>query len=234
MILLNTRPSEYRSHFANTFGGLGLPIIETPVLSAQHLSAWPDEPALYDAIIFTSPMAVTSRPPDNRWNDLPAYAVGPATAAAAYAAGFSHVRQTGHTAADLSTVLAQATFRRALYPSAYDVTVDLSQRFPGKVARLVTYRMADVHQLSAVAIAALQAHTNNFVPLFSRRSAENFARLLRPLKTRRAWLTALGISSQVLDITSRPWDDEVTAHAPTSPAMAAELADYLNIQRKAA
>jgi uroporphyrinogen-III synthase len=231
MIILNTRPREYRADFAAAFGGLGLPIIESPVLATEPLAAWPHDPTAYDALIFTSPIAPTLRPDDARWTELPVFAVGPATAASAQKSGFRHVRCTGHTAKDLSVVLACETFRRALYPGAEDVTLDLSAKFPHRVERAVVYRMNPAHALSPAVLNALRSGTRIFTPLFSRRSAEILTTLAQPY----CWnLTIVGISANALNVPNRFWGEAITARIPTSESMAAALAEHLNTVRRAA
>jgi len=234
MILLNTRPLEYAAQFAADFAASGLLIINSPVLRFEPVGGWPASPARYDALIFTSPAAPHLRPADAGWNSLPVYAVGPATAAAARAAGFEDVRQTGFTAAELASALRHAPFSRALYPSGADVTIDLSALFPGRIERAVVFRAVTLGALSAPAHAVLNTRTHVYAPLFSRRSAQAFAEALKLLNDLRAEVTAVGISAAVLDVKGAPWTNAIAASTPTSAAMAAVLADHLSLRRLAA
>jgi uroporphyrinogen-III synthase len=234
MIILNTRPVAHGAAFVRDFSALGLPIVHSPVLMAHSLAAWPTTADAYDAVIFTSPFAPALRPADPRWRDLPVFAVGEATAAAARAAGFGDVRCTGYTAADLCAVLSAHAFLRALHPSGADIARDLAAAFPGRVERIVVYRMIAATTLSSQATGLLRTSTELIVPLFSRRSAEAFATLVRSIDQRRARVTAVGISAQVLGIASPPWRRAIVAPVPTGPAMAAVLADHMNPRREAA
>ncbi|MDX2145514.1 MAG: uroporphyrinogen-III synthase [Rhodospirillaceae bacterium] len=234
MIILNTRPAAHGAAFVREFSHLGAPIVHSPVLTAHILPAWPTTVDDYDAVIFTSPMAPALRPADPGWRDLPVFAVGEATAAAARAAGFGDVRCTGHTAVDLCAVLSTQTFRRALHPSGADITRDVAAAFPGRVERVAVYRMIAATALSPEAAALLRTPTELIVPLFSRRSAAAFAALARSVAARRAALTAVGISAHALDIASPPWHGAIAVPVPTAPAMAAAVADHLNPRRAAA
>jgi uroporphyrinogen-III synthase len=234
MILLNTRPLDYRAQFAADFAGCGLPLIASPVLRFETVAPWPGAAADYDALIFTSPAAAVRRPADEQWSALPVYAVGPATAAAARAAGFRDVRRRGATAADLVAVLDGETFRCALHPGGEDVTIDLSRRFAGRIARAVIYRAAKTDGLSLEAVAALRSPSIVIAPLFSRRSAEAFADLLRSVASRAAPVIALGISATAVDVPGAPWDAVVVPSDPNATAMADAVIQFLATCRQAA
>jgi uroporphyrinogen-III synthase len=230
MILLNTRPIEYHAQFAADFARCDLAIVQSPVLRFENQAPWPGQAADYDALIFTSPAAPARRPADALWNSLPAYAVGPATAAAAHNVGFKHVRCTGATAADLAAVLDKEKFNRALHPGGEDLTLDLSLRFPGRVTRVATFRAVKNESLSLGAIKALRASTPTIAPLFSRRSAQAFADLLRAIGPHAAHVTALAISAAAIDVPNAPWNEALVSPAPNAAAMAA----LLNPHRRAA
>jgi uroporphyrinogen-III synthase len=235
MIILNTRPQVYQESFAKAFGCFGAPIIQSPLLDAQDIQAWPLSADDFDAVLLTSPYALRLCPPHTDWQGKTVFAVGAASAAAARIAGFQHVVCTGHTADDMIAILKTQTFRYAFYPSGEDVTMDLTQIFGERVSRCVVYRMNFISELSANAQKALLAPSEIIIPLFSRRSAEAFAKVVRTVGLdRRGKLAALGISASAISIPSPPWDEEIVAAVPTSASMALALARHLTGSRLAA
>jgi uroporphyrinogen-III synthase len=235
MIVLNTRPACHRDAFARAFAPLGLPIVVSPVLAPRVIAPWPDDPGAFDAVVFTSPYAPTLRPDDARWTAKTVFAVGPATAAAARAAGFGRVIRTGGTAAELIPVLARQPFRQAFHPSGADVATDLAALFPTRLVRRAVYRMDPVGGLAPAAVAALAASIDVVVPLFSHRSAAAFAAAVEAsAPNRRARLVALGISAAALNITAPPWALALVAPQPTAGAMARTLATRTLDKRRAA
>src|SRR5262249_533985 len=135
-------------------------------------------PGAFDLVIFTSQAAIMFFPDAPAWLAKKVCAVGEATAAAARAAGFRQVIQTGDDAADLKRYLAGATFGPALHSSAEDVAHDLSADFPGRVERIVTYRMRARTELPAELVGPISSGCLVLAPLFSRRSAIVLADLL--------------------------------------------------------
>ena len=124
-MILDTRPAVYRARTAAAYGGAA-PIVHWPIQTPRALGGWP-APAGFDAILFTSQLAVGFLP--QGWEGHRAYAVGEGTAEALTARGFRAVTQTGLTGADMQTALKSSDFRRAFYPSAAKVSVDLAQVF---------------------------------------------------------------------------------------------------------
>jgi len=234
-MILNTRPHAYCESFANDFGRFGVPIVDSPLLDAQDIQAWPPSANDFDAVLVTSPYALRLCPVSTDWHGKTVYAVGAASASAARMAGFQHVVCTGHTAEDMIAIIKTQTFRHAFYPSGQDVTVDLTQNFGERVYRSIVYRMTFIPDLSATAQKALEASTEIFIPLFSRRSAEAFAQAMRALRFhRRGQRTVVGISRSAIALPSPSWDDEIVAEVPTSASMALALAGHLSRSRLAA
>lgn len=165
------------------------------------------------------------------WLERTAYAVGAATAEAARRAGYARVIQTGLDAKDLAAALAEAPFKKAFYPSAEDLGTDVSLDDPMRIHRLAVYRMEPAMCLSAAAEVAARTGEPLIVPLFSRRSAQAFERLLREAKAAVAGrLGAVAISAEVLGDAAGPWQRRAVADKPTleavvekTAAMAAEL-----------
>ncbi len=81
-----------------------------PVLISEPTGAVVPAPADYDAIVFTSQVAVATFPETPAWREKTAYAVGASTADAARAASFTQTVQTGVDAVDLLQHLSTASF----------------------------------------------------------------------------------------------------------------------------
>jgi uroporphyrinogen-III synthase len=219
-IILNTRPALYRERFHEAFSSIGWPIIDYPVLSEEALSPFVPPPQGFDAVIFTSPMAVRFFPVGEVWRSKLAFAVGPGTLDAARAAGFTNVVQTGSDADDLKRYLARAVFAKALYPSGEDVTSDFSEAFPGKIQRVVLYRMVAREALAGEIVVAIKNAKAVIAPVFSKRSAAVLGDLLNKAGLTSADITVVGISDEVLT-GNGPWRARAVAAQPTLEAVAA-------------
>jgi uroporphyrinogen-III synthase len=217
-IILNTRPVFYRERFHEAFAGAGWPIVDFPVLREEALSAFVPPPQGFDAIIFTSPMAVRFFPPAEAWRPKLAFAVGPGTLDAARAAGFTNAVQTGSDADDLKKYLARAVFAKALYPSGEDVTADFSEAFPGKIQRIVLYRMVAQAALPGEIVAAIKGAKAVVAPVFSKRSAAVLGDLLNKAGIASTNVIAVGISEDVFG--DGPWRSRAVAAQPTLEAVA--------------
>ncbi len=232
-VILNIRPMSYRARFHDAFARLGWRIIDSPVLVPEAMGAMLPDPAGYDAVIFTSQIAVEMLEGAAAWREKAAYAVGPATADAARRAGFSRTVQTGLDSTDLIAFLATAGFRQAFYPSAEDVSADVSLDDPVRIRRLAVYRMAPSRVLSPDVLKLARAGAPVLVPLFSRRSVQTVERLLKDagISAQDTCLVAVAISADVLGPDAGPWQRQGVADKPTleavvekAAAMAAELA----------
>ena len=225
-IILNIRPLTYRSRFHTAFGPIGWPIIDSPVLVPESTGAAIPSPEGFDAVIFTSQVAVDMLGDPDRWRGKTAYAVGPAMAAAARDAGFARTVQTGFDAKDLIASLGSADFKQAFYPSAEDVSADISLDDPARIRRLAVYRMKPAKALSAEALENLRAGASVLVPLFSRRSARTLESLLAGagLASHNAHLAAVAISLEALGPHPGPWQRRSVADKPTLEAVVAKTA----------
>ncbi|HEX8570032.1 MAG TPA: uroporphyrinogen-III synthase [Caulobacteraceae bacterium] len=128
-----------------------------PLLAVRRLNA-PLELEGVGAVAFTSANAVSAAPPELAAADLPVFAVGDATAAAAREAGFSRVESARGDA----TALAALVRRRrpdfagdVLHPRASEPTVDLAELLGGEVR----VRPLVVYETVAVPLPAEAAET---------------------------------------------------------------------------
>ena len=218
-MILDTRPAVYRARTAAAYGDAA-PIVHWPIQTPRAIGAWPD-PTAFDAILFTSQLAVGFLPPG--WERHKAFAVGEGTAEALKGRGFATVIQTGLTGAEMVAALKSADFRRGFYPSAAKVSVDLASAFPEKVERRAVYEMVAEDHVPDAIVAQITGPQNPdkrvIAPLFSRASAAVLARLVANID---ATFDAVGISAAVFE-TPGPWRTKIVAAAPTLDAIATEV-----------
>lgn len=222
--ILNIRPETYRQRFHAAFAPIGWPIIDSPVLVPESMNPALPDAAGYDAIIFTSQVAIDMLGGAGAWRGKTAYAVGSATADAARRAGFTRIVQTGSDASEMTGALAAAAFRQAFYPSAEDVSADISLDDPVRIRRMAIYRMIPCKDLAPELLAAARAGRRIIIPLFSRRSARTAARLMADagISAQNAHLTAVAMSEDVLAGEPGPWQGQWVADNPTLEAMVAK------------
>lgn len=225
-VIANIRPASYGVRFHDAFKAIGWPIIDAPVLAPESLGAIFPHAHAYDAIIFTSQVAVEMVSEAAAWHDKIAYAVGAATADAARRRGFTQVIQTGSDAKDLADVLAAAGFQRAFYPSAEDVSADLSLTDPTRIHRLAVYRMTPCTSLPETLLSHIRSGHPVIVPLFSRHSARTVERLLNDagFSGKTPGLTAVAISPEVPSPDAGPWQRWAVADTPTMDSIAVRTA----------
>jgi uroporphyrinogen-III synthase len=220
-MILDIRPSHYRTRTAAAYAAAGDFILHWPVLEPVSLdTSWPD-PSGYDAVLFTSPFAADLAP--DIWRTVTAYAVGEGTHAALRARGFARVVRTGATARDMVRHLQGASFRAAFYPSAADITCDLAAAFPGRVMRRTVYRMAPTGPFPPAVADVLARATHVIAPVFSRRSAVALDRAFTRAGLRHAAVDAVGISPTVLARAAFPYRRRVAAASPTLAGVAAAV-----------
>ncbi|MGE4064051.1 MAG: uroporphyrinogen-III synthase [Rhodospirillaceae bacterium] len=223
-VIVNVRPANYRDRFHEAFAPIGWTILDSPVLVPESMNAVTPDPGGFDAVIFTSQVAVETL--GEGWRDKTAFAVGAATAEAARRAGFTRTVQTGLDSKDLAAALAAAGFRQALYPSAEDVSADVSLDDPVRIRRIATYRMSASAHLSAEVVERARARETMIIPLFSRRSARTVQDLLAKagLTAQNAVLGAVAISPDVFPGEPGPWQRRSVADKPTLEAVVAASA----------
>ncbi len=224
--ILNTRPAIYRARTAAAFAGTGLPVVDWPLFTPHATArAWP-APDSFDAVLFTSQVAVAFAPP--AWHGLTAYVVGKGTEAAALAAGFKLVIRTGQDAADMVQALQGAQFQRALYASGADITTDLAATFPGRVERLAVYEMAAEDRVPETVVERIEKG-GAIAPLFSRQTGRELARQLTGAQVDLGSIDAIGMSANVFD-PPNIWRREIVAKAPTLDGIAQAVTDLIRAE----
>jgi uroporphyrinogen-III synthase len=178
---------------------------------------------------FTSQIAVATFAPTPAWLTKKVFAVGQGTAETAAQAGFTDVIQTGQTVDDMRAFLRTADFTSALYPSADEITADLTVDSPGRIRREIAYRMVPRDDLPQQLIAHIQKGTPIVAPMFSRRGTDIFADVLgkASLTAANAKITAVGISANVFAGHPGPWHGQTVAEEPTLGALAAKTGEVI-------
>ncbi len=223
-MILNLRPSRYRSSFHHAFRGLSLSIVDCEMLHPKPLWIGPLVPDDYDVLILTSPMATDFLPDHSALRRLPILAVGAATAAASRQAGFADVQPAAGDARSLADVFAASPYKRALYLSAQEPACDLEARFPGRVHRRAIYRIVERADVPDAVASAIDGADRILIPIYSRRTGVAFAAaaarsgLMHALAVR---ATAVGISRRATTIAAPPWRQVVIAEAPNEAAVIA-------------
>ncbi len=185
MKLLVTRPLPDAEETAGRLRGLGHEVMVQPLLRTRLLPL--------AATVAPAALAVTSRngvralaawPAAAVWRDLPLFAVGEATAAAARGAGFTDISSAdgdGVALAELIIATRKPGDGRILYPAAEDRSPIFEQRLGEAgfaVDGVVAYRMAAADAFDPPIVEALAAGELDGVLLYSRRSAETFLALV--------------------------------------------------------
>jgi uroporphyrinogen-III synthase/predicted nucleic acid-binding Zn-ribbon protein len=183
MRILVTRPEPEARRFAAQLKEHGVDAVVAPLMSIER-----DEAPLppldgAQALVFTSANAVRAYAAKAGRSDLPVYAVGEATAAAARIAGYAKVVSAGSDAEGLAALLAgriDPAKGPLFHPTGADQAGDLAGTLRARgfeLQQAVLYRAAAATELPATARAALENGDVAGVALFSPRSAEIFVAL---------------------------------------------------------
>lgn len=187
--ILLTRPATQSRALAQTLAAEGWAPMIWPVLRIEPLAR--ADPAGAQAVLLTSANAAAQTRPAA----IPALCVGPATARAARAAGFSDVRSADGDAAAL-TALAVATLRPHDGPLVFARGAEVAGDVAGAlretgfhVIETVVYRAVPADAAPPDVDAALRCGRVAAAGFWSPRSAAAFAALARP------WRDGLGATA---------------------------------------
>ncbi len=201
MAVLVTRPSPDDEATAAGLRARGYEVLLAPMVRFEAVAFHDDMDALYGAVILTSANAVRGiHLKGHRLLELPLFAVGEHTAAAARHAGFTHVISGNSDAAGLrDSVLARVKAREVrkastlLYLAGADLACDLASELGEHGFRVVTqttYKMSPVTSLPREVCDAFAANRIEAVLHYSRRSARAF---LEAARTAGVEISALAI-----------------------------------------
>ncbi|MDA9479063.1 uroporphyrinogen III synthase [Bradyrhizobium sp. CCBAU 65884] len=187
MSILVTRPHPDNETTAEKLRARGLAVLLAPVLKFEPVAFHDESEAPYGAILVTSANAIRAVAPqlqDLGLLELPLFAVGEHTAAAARDAGFAEVIVAGGDAASLRDKVLQSARDKVLKKKStllYLAGADLSRDLGGElgaegfsVVTQTTYRMAPVKHLPREVCEGFAAHGVEAVLHYSRRSARAF------------------------------------------------------------
>jgi uroporphyrinogen-III synthase len=197
MSILVTRPHPDNEATAENLRARGHVVLLAPVLKFEPVAFHDESEANYSAIIVTSANAIRAVAPQLQdpglknlgLLELPLFAVGEHTAAAARDAGFAEVIVAGGDAASLRDKVIRSARDKVLkkkstllYLAGADLSRDLSGELGAEgfsVVMQTTYRMAPVKILPRDVCDGFAAHGIEAVLHYSRRSARAFLEAAR-------------------------------------------------------
>ncbi|MEY9125450.1 uroporphyrinogen-III synthase [Bradyrhizobium yuanmingense] len=187
MSILVTRPHPDNAATADNLRTRGHAVLLAPALKLEPVAFQGESEVSYDAVLVTSANAIRAiapQLPDLGLLELPLFAVGEHTAAAAREAGFAEVIVAGGDAASLREKVMQSARDKVLKKNStllYLAGVDLSRDLGGElgaegfhVVTQTSYRMAPVKHLPREVCEGFAAHGIEAVLHYSRRSARAF------------------------------------------------------------
>ncbi len=154
--ITRTRPGADQT--AERLRALGVVALVDPVLDVRRLDVEVDTRG-YQALAFTSPNGVEAFCALSKKRDLPAFAVGDATAAALTQAGFASVESASGDVEALAALLLARRAGRVLAPGAADPAADLGALASGpgvEVTALPVYQTVERQPETALTDAGIK------------------------------------------------------------------------------
>lgn len=236
MKALVTRPAEDAAPLVRALAERGVEAVLAPMLSivpaADAARRVGDALIGAQAVLFTSANGARIFAGASARRELPAFAVGDASAAAARLAGFRSVMSAGGDVADLAALVAArlAPQQGALvHVAGSEVAGDLAGALGAAgftVRRAVVYAAPAATALEPATAAALARGELALALFFSPRTAATFVRLAAAAGVGPACgaLTAIALSPAVATALGElAWRRVAVARAPTQPALLAAL-----------
>jgi uroporphyrinogen-III synthase len=181
MKVLVTRPAEDGAEIAQRLAAMGHEALLAPLLRVEFHGGPPLVLDDVQAILATSANGVRAVARRTARRDLPLFAVGPQTAAAAEAAGFIRVRNAAGDAAALVVRAAEwadpakGWLLHAAGEEASGALAETLRTLGFQVRRESLYRVIPVQEMPPEAASALAQGKVDAALFFSPRSAETFA-----------------------------------------------------------
>ena len=236
MKALVTRPRDDSAVLVRALAARGVETVLAPLLTIAAIPGaarrLPDLLAGAQALLFTSANGVRAFAAASERRELPVFAVGDATAAAARIADFRSVHSAGGDVADLAELVAArlAPTGGALVHAAGSVVAgDLAGRLDAQgfaVRRAQLYEAVPATALDAAAAAPLARGEVALALFFSPRTAATFVRLAAAAATLPACrtMTAIALSPAVAAaLAPIAWRGVRIAAAPTQESLLATL-----------
>ncbi len=228
-LALLTRPEAEAASFAETIRAEGWEAVNWPLFRIVSRLSAPPDPGDAEAFVFTSARGVEALAAFGAPPPLPAWCVGPATAAAARAAGFAEVEDAAGNAAALTERLLAAPPLRVLHVRGAQAAGDLAGalRAAGREAReLIAYGTAPGGPPPEPVEAAMRAGRVRAALFFSPRAARRFAEAA-PDAWRAAYPAAAAIAisaATMAPLEALEFGRRIVAARPDGAAMRAALA----------
>lgn len=234
-LVLLTRPLPQSREFAELLPSSLCEFIYAPLLEVQTVVPdWPPSKGLPEALIVTSARAFSALSHEDRFKDIPLYAVGPRTAEEAKVCGFRSVIGPFETVQDLcaGVVANIPRFSRLLYVRGEDIRMDLRAVLNGyPIDEVIAYKALPITVFPPEVVDVFpKLHT---LTLFSPRSGQILLNLLRKyeLESACAQINLLSLSSSVLEsVGSIPWKSAKVAEHPDSASMVSALTHLLRTE----
>ncbi|HTY68528.1 MAG TPA: uroporphyrinogen-III synthase [Alphaproteobacteria bacterium] len=222
MRILLTRPRDDTAALAEKLRGAGHDVLSEPMLEIRFVPGAGVDLEGAQAVLFTSANGVRAFAAAEARRDLPVFAVGEATAAAARRAGFARVESAAGRVDDLVRLVRDRLVPGTgalVHAAGRDVAGDIAGelgRAGFEVRRAVLYTAESARTLSPDTARALKAGEIDAVLFYSARSAQTFRRLIDEagLAFSLARTAAFGLSHAAVEpVTSLPWARiDVAAH----------------------
>lgn len=230
MRILVTRPAEDAAFLVAALAARGHEAMVEPLLAIQPVAGAALDLSGVQALLFTSANSVRVFAGLSPRRDLPAFAVGDATASRCREAGFVRVESAGGDVAGLARLVAghlSPADGPLLHPAGHAVAGDLAGSLGAAgfaVRRQILYRAEPASRLSGEVVAAFRAGRIDAVLFFSPRTAATFVTLARDggLAQFLPAVEAACLSPAVAEaVAPLPWRRIVVAAVPTTEALLA-------------
>ena len=192
--VLLTRPLEQSQAIASALEVYGIASLIWPLTRIVPTVNRLDVPEGTDGLLFTSANGVRAFVALSARRDLPALAVGAATAEAARSAGFADVRSAEGDVAALAKIARASGLGRFLHPCGAEIAGDLAGALGSAgiaVEQAVIYRAEETGPAPAPVADALTARRVAAVTAWSPRAAQILARRLEDFDLARTALVAI-------------------------------------------
>lgn len=224
MRVLVTRPGSDGEALAVSLRARGIDTLHEPILTIVFSTPPEIDYSDVQGILLTSANGARALGRATGRQDLPVYAVGEATGAAARESDFTEVQVAGGDVAALAEMVTARLSPEAgvlLHPAATVVAGDLAGRLQAagySYRRIELYEAQPVRSLTPGAIAAIKDGSVDSVALYSPRTADVFVDLIRKARLIRSSrsLVAYCLSSAVADAISDIQWREVRIAATTT------------------
>jgi len=232
-LIVITRPPDQARPIADALAARGYATLIEPMLRIVPLAATLPPRSAYRALAFTSANGVQAFADLSPERELPAFAVGEATAAALRERGFRDVRVARGDAVALADLIQEAVHagETVLHVSGRAIAKDLGDLLAPAgigVPRVALYDAEPARTLSPELVSALYARTLDCVLFFSARTAHIFGTLVkeRGFDSMVTSATALCLSEAVAaEARALPWRTIAVAARPTVDSLLAFLPD---------